>query len=199
MAAGNALLGAPRIQSTPAPVTFNIAPPPAWVKKIEPASRGSDGDSGGISYLLVDRQDNVALQSAYYREARQVTSDNGVQNGAAVSVSFDPAYQELIFHSLQVTRGGVRANRLDRSQIKLFQREKDMESFLYDGAYTAQCELEDIRAGDIIEFAYTVKGINPVMAGRFGFQDHMAAYLMNMAVIPMPIWLSWRKSRSRMG
>ena len=167
MAAGNALLGAPRIQSTPAPVTFNIAPPPAWVKKIEPASRGSDGDSGGISYLLVDRQDNVAFQSAYYHEARQVTSDNGVQNGAAVSVSFDPAYQELIFHSLQVTRGGVRANRLDRSQIKLFQREKDMESFLYDGAYTAQCELEDIRAGDIIEFAYTVKGINPVMAGRY--------------------------------
>jgi transglutaminase-like putative cysteine protease len=162
---GNALLAVPLVK--PSPVTFNIAAAPAWVKKIELASKSSDEESGGISYLLVDRQDNVALQSAYYHEARQVTSENGVQNGAAVTVSFDPAYQELIFHSLQVTRGGTRANRLDRSQIKLLQREKDMESFLYDGAYTAQCELEDIRAGDIIEFSYTIKGANPVLAGRY--------------------------------
>jgi transglutaminase-like putative cysteine protease len=167
MAAGSALLAAALVKPAPPPVTFNIAPAPAWVKKIEPASGGTDKDTGGISYLLFDRQENVALQSSYFHEARQVTSENGVQNGAAVTVSFDPAYQELIFHSLQVKRGGTRANRLDRSQIKLFQREKDMESFLYDGAYTAQCELEDIRAGDIIEFAYTVKGTNPVLAGRY--------------------------------
>jgi transglutaminase-like putative cysteine protease len=167
MPADNPLLAAPPEKPASSAVTFNIAAAPAWVKKIEPASKGSDGDSGGISYLLFDRQENVALQSAYFHEARQVTSENGVQNGAAVSVSFDPAYQELIFHSLQVTRGGMRANRLDRSQIKLFQREKDMESFLYDGAYTAQCELEDIRAGDIIEFAYTIKGTNPVLGARY--------------------------------
>jgi transglutaminase-like putative cysteine protease len=167
MPSGQAILAAPPVKPPPAPVSFGISPSPAWVKRIEPASKGSEGDSGGISYLLVDRQDHVGLQSAHYHEARQVTSDNGVQNGASVTVSFDPAYQELTFHSLHVTRGGVRANRLERSQIKLFQREKDMESFLYDGAYTAQCELEDIRVGDIIEFAYTVKGTNPVKAGRY--------------------------------
>ena len=153
----------------PAAVTFSIAPAPGWAKKIEPAAKKeSDGDSGGISYLLLDRQENLSLQSSYYHEARQVTSDNGVQNGASVTVSFDPAYQELTFHFLQVTRDGARMNRLQRSQIKLFQRERDMESFLYDGAYTAQCELEDIRVGDTIEFAYTIKGSNPVKAGRYG-------------------------------
>jgi transglutaminase-like putative cysteine protease len=161
------LSAAPRTKPTPAPVSFAIAPAPAWVKAVEPAPKGNDADPGGISYLLVDRQENVALQSAYYHESRQVISDNGVQNGAAVSVTFDPAYQELIFHSLQVTRRGVRANRLDRSHIKLFQREKDLESFMYDGSYTAQCELEDIRPGDTIEFAYTVKGANPVKGGRY--------------------------------
>jgi transglutaminase-like putative cysteine protease len=148
-------------------VSFAIAAVPPWVKTIEPASKGQDEDPGGISYLLVDRQENVDLQSAYYHEARQVTSDKGVQNGASVTVSFDPAYQALTFHFLHVTRRGTRSNRLDRSQIKLFQREKEMESFLYDGAYTAQCELEDIRVGDIIEFAYTIKGANPVKAGRY--------------------------------
>lgn len=161
------VLGAPRVAPSPSPITFNIATTPGWVKKIEPASKGSEADSGGISYLLVDRQENVALPAAYYHEVRQVTSDNGVQNGASVSVSFDPAYQQLTFHSLEVTRGGLKKNRLERSQIKLFQREKDMEYFLYDGAYTAQCELEDIRVGDTIEFAYTVNGAHPAKGGRY--------------------------------
>ena len=160
-------LAAPNPQPAATPVSFAIAPAPEWVKNFTPTAKGNDGDSGGISYLLIDRQDNVAQQSAFYHEARQVTSDNGVQNGASVTVSFDPAYQELIFHFLRVTRGGAQTNRLDRSQIKLFQREKDMESFLYDGAYTAQCELEDIRVGDVIEFAYTIRGTNPVKAGRY--------------------------------
>ncbi|HEX4630432.1 MAG TPA: DUF3857 domain-containing protein [Chthoniobacterales bacterium] len=159
--------GAPTPPPALKEVSFAIAPAPGWVKNFEPLSKENDGDSGGISYLLIDRQDNVGQQEAFYHEVRQVTSDNGVQNGASVTVSFDPAYQELIFHLLRVTRGGAVTNRLDRSGINLFRREKDMESFLYDGSYTAQCELEDIRIGDVIEFAYTIKGANPVKAGRY--------------------------------
>jgi hypothetical protein len=147
--------------------SLRIAAVPEWVKPVLPMPGGNDEESGGISYLVVDRQDNVDLQTFYYHEARQISSDNGVQNGAAVTVSFDPSYQELIFHFLHVTRKGVRVNRLDRGQIKLLQREKDMESFVYDGAYTAQCEIEDVRVGDVIEFAYTIKGTNPVKNGRY--------------------------------
>jgi transglutaminase-like putative cysteine protease len=156
--------------SPPASVSFEIAAAPSWVKTIslEPAKleKGED-DHGGTSYLLLDRQENVGLSTFFYHEARQITSDNGVQNGASITVSFDPSYQKLVFHSIQLWRGGTMANRLDRSQIKLFQREKDMESFLYDGAYTAQCELEDVRVGDVIEFAYSILGDNPVKKGRY--------------------------------
>ena len=42
-----------------------------------------------------------------------------------------------------------------------------MESFLYDGSFTAHCHLEDLRIGDIIEFAYTTEGANPVKKGKF--------------------------------
>lgn len=156
--------------SPPASVSFDIAAAPSWVKKIslEPAkAEKGDAGQGGISYLIFDRQDNVGASSSYYHEARQITSESGVQNGAGITVSFDPSYQKLIFHSIQLWRGGTAANRLDRSQIKLFQREKDMESFLYDGAYTAQCELEDVRVGDVIEFAYSIQGDNPVKDGRY--------------------------------
>lgn len=149
-------------------VTFNVAEAPSWVKPVKPvAALEVDADNGGISYLLIDQQVNVEPRSSYYHEARQITSENGVQNGASISVSFDPSYQALAFHFIRLTRKEIAADRLDRAQIKLLQREKDMEAFLFDGAYTAHCQLEDVRVGDIIEFAYTVEGENPVKKGKF--------------------------------
>lgn len=152
----------------PPAVTFSIGPTPFWVKPIGPVIPiKSDGDDGGISYLLADQQVNVEPRASYYHEARQITSENGVQNGASISVSFDPSYQKLTFHSITLTRKGAATDRLDRSRIQLLQREKDMEAFLFDGAYTAHCQLEDVRAGDVIEYAYTVEGENPVLKGKF--------------------------------
>ena len=161
-----ALPAPPNVMAAP-PVSFEISARPSWVMAVAPAGAGDESDSGGISYLVIDRQTNVGLKAAYYHEARHITSQNGVQYGASVTVSFDPSYQRLLFHSIDLIRDGVRVNRLDRSQIKLLQREKDMESFLYDGRYTAQCDLEDVRVGDLIEFAYTIEGANPVKGDRY--------------------------------
>jgi len=163
-----AIVPAKAEESPPPGVTFNVAATPPWVKPIRPVIPiKADADDGGISYLLADQQVNVEPRASYYHEARQITSENGVQNGASISVSFDPSYQKLTFHSITLTRKGAVADRLDRSRIQLLQREKDMEAFLFDGAYTAHCQLEDVRAGDIIEFAYTVEGENPVLKGKF--------------------------------
>jgi transglutaminase-like putative cysteine protease len=158
---------APSPTPNPPPVTFEIAPAAGWVMAAKADYAVKDSDEGGISFLLVDRQDNVALQSFFYHEVRRVTSENGVQNGASVTVTFDPSYEKLILHNLHLIRGGTRQNRLVRGEIKLLQREKDMESFLYDGAYTARCDLEDVRVGDIIEYSYTIQGMNPVKGGRY--------------------------------
>lgn len=147
---------------------FAISPAPSWTKPIPaPDPRADQAEPGGISYLLIDRQESVQPPAHYRHEARQITSDDGVQNGAAISVSFDPSYQKLVFHSITLRRGAVNSNRLDRANVKLLQRERDMERYVYDGAFTAQCDLDDVRVGDVIEFAYTVEGANPVKSGRF--------------------------------
>jgi len=155
-------------QSNPKPVSFDIAAVQRWVKPASPAVPSSiDADNGGISYLLIDQQEQVEPRAFYYHEARQITSQNGVQNGTAISTSFDPSFQKLTFHFIRLVRNGVTTERLDRAQIKLLQREEDMESFLFDGAFTAHCQLEDVRIGDVIEFAYTTEGANPAKKGRF--------------------------------
>ncbi len=160
----------PKSKPRPENVSFDIAAAPAWVKPFEPdtSSPTSRDIPGGVAYLLKDRQESVAPGAYYYHEVRQITSENGVQNGASVSVSFDPSYQKLAFHLLRVTRkDGSPVNRLDRAQIKLFQRERNLEEFLYDGSYTAQCELEDVRVGDVLEYAFTIFGANPVKQGKY--------------------------------
>jgi transglutaminase-like putative cysteine protease len=148
--------------------TFDLDPVPAWVKSCEPDvnAKPADGNSG-IHYLLVDEQHNLEPRSFYYHEARQICSENGVQNGASISTSFNPSYQKLILHFIRIIRDGVVTERLNRSQIKILQRERDLESFLYDGYYTAVCQLEDVRVKDIIEFAYSIDGDNPVMKGKY--------------------------------
>src|ERR1041385_4656663 len=78
-------MAAPGPAPNPPAVTFEIAAPPAWVLAVKADHSVKDADEGGISYLLLDRQDNAGLQASYYHETRRVTSENGVQNGASVT------------------------------------------------------------------------------------------------------------------
>ena len=155
-------------EAASSPASFAIAPTPAWVERIVTSDKPvGEPASDGISYVLLDQQENLEPRAVYYHEARRITSENGVQNGSDITVSFDPSYQTLTFHSIRLVRQGVAKDRLDRSQIKLFQREKELEFFLYDGSFTAQYQLEDVRVGDLIEYAYTIEGANPVLKGKY--------------------------------
>jgi hypothetical protein len=43
---------------------------------------------------------------------------------------------------------------------------------LYDGSLTAISILEDVRKGDVLEYSYSIKGVNPIFRGRFAsFMD----------------------------
>ena len=57
--------------------------------------------------------------------------------------------------------------RLDRDLLKVFQRERDLDSYLYYGEQTAHLILPDVRVGDVLEYSYTLKGANPVFQGRY--------------------------------
>ena len=153
---------------TPPAATFDIAPPPSWVKTYPPETLASaESDDEGIAHVLFDEQHNLDPRSAYHHTAYRVTSDNGVQNGSSIDVGFDPSHERLTVHFIRIIRDGQTLDRLDRSKIHLLQREREMESFIYDGSFTASCQLEDVRVGDVIEYAYTLDGANPVLKGHY--------------------------------
>jgi transglutaminase-like putative cysteine protease len=151
---------------------FSIQPREDWVQTIEvdvPERPPSDRLSGGIYHLLSDRQVRVqtAGRESYGHFAKQLVNAAGLASASQVSVDFDPSFQRLILHSVRIRRAGIWRDRLDSRAVKLLQRESDLESQIYDGTVSAVLFVDDLRVGDVLDYAYTITGSNPILGGRY--------------------------------
>jgi hypothetical protein len=72
-----------------------------------------------------------------------------------------------------------------------------MDRHLYDGSYTAVVNLDDVRVGDVVEYAYTLKGYNPVYDGYISRKINLNygdAYekAFNSLIVPSSLELSFK-------
>jgi transglutaminase-like putative cysteine protease len=167
--AGLACLGSPLALAAPRD-EFVIEPVPEWIVAIEPGSSSSvplEQISDGTYYLLSDSQVNLAAgaQQHYLRIASVAVNPNGVDRIANIEIRFDPAYETLALHRIDVVRDGRRISKLQAANIRVLQREPELERRVYDGSKTANVFLEDVRVGDVVDYAYTLRGSNPVFGG----------------------------------
>ena len=151
---------------------WGVRPAPVWVVHLEaPLAREGEADDvhGGMDYLLVDQQIRATTRSEerYSRQVRRVLSPSGVQNASELTITFDPSYERLVFHHIQLERGGRTIDALVPGEIKVIQREASLGEGIYDGTLTAVVFLKDVRPGDVIDHAYTLEGGNPILGGRF--------------------------------
>lgn len=152
--------------------SLGFAPPPGWVQPVPVENRSGpapEGVEGGIDYLLVDRQIRVGPsgEERYGHYAKRIVNEAGLETASQVSVSFDPSYQRLTLHTVRVRRAGAVLERLQPARVELLQRESDLESQIYDGSLSAVLFVPDLRVGDVLEYAFTVTGANPVLGGRY--------------------------------
>lgn len=153
------------------PAAFTVGPPAPWVDPLDlqagPATPAERLD-GGVEFVLLDHQ--VALEGRdrvrYYRYAARAATLQGVEELAHVEVQFDPSYQTLTLHAINVIRDGRVLPRLQAGAVRILQRERELSRRIFDGSVTANVFLEDVRAGDIIDVAYTLRGSNPVFGDR---------------------------------
>lgn len=147
-----------------------LAPPPSWVEAVAPATRPAPPDaSGGVDYLLVDDQVRIGSGPAerYHRTVRRVLSPSGVSNASELRVDFDPTYETVALHHVTLGRGGARLEALSAADVKVIQRETELDRRLYDGRLTAVVILRDVRAGDVVDASWTIRGQNPVLGSRW--------------------------------
>ena len=149
--------------------TVSVGPAPAWVtEETDAALRApAAGARDAEAWLLVDQQVNVASVEHYCRTVKEARTTGAVQEGSTVTVDYDPSYQRLVFHRIEVIREGERSSRLSRGSIQLLRRETSLESQVLDGTITATVVLRDVRPGDRIDVAYTLRGFNPALGGRY--------------------------------
>lgn len=149
---------------------FYISKASQWVKAIEYDKNfhlyENNQDNGG-TYLLLDYQTDVASEEFYAHTVIKIDEKAGIASYSDIWINYDPSYQRLIFHKLVLHRNGKTINKLKRKDFKIVQNETDLERKIYSGDYSAGIFLEDVQVGDIIEYAYTIKGRNPVLKGNY--------------------------------
>lgn len=121
----------------------------------------------GLLTLLYEEQINVATKEFYFRKATKITENVGVQAGSSINITYDPSYQNLQLNSINVIRDGQIIDKLKSSNFQSIRKELNSESYIYDGSLSALSNLSDIRVGDIVDYAYTIKGYNPIFKNKY--------------------------------
>jgi len=149
--------------------TFSVAPPPSWIEPLTLPQSDAADSSTKAAYLLLDHQIRVSQGTVerYERRAKKVLSAAGLADAAQIEIEFEPSYQQLALHHIRILRGAQTIDALRAGDIKIIQQEDELDQQLYNGRLSALAVLNDVRQGDVIDYAFTITGSNPVLAGRF--------------------------------
>jgi len=181
---------------TPADLKPTIAPPGIWVtphffdRRPTTAKLESSADH---HWLLLERQINAAENQTFSHVVRQILTVSGVQNGANLSIDFNPAYQSLTLHWARIWRGAEHLDRLDANKVKMIRQERDLDRYILNGEQSAVLVLDDVRVGDIVDYAYSVDGANPIFAGRFSASVRAQLHEPIERLLTRVLWPSQRR------
>lgn len=143
-----------------------VEPPPAWVKPLE-VPKVPAKTSGSFHTLVRDTQVRVSDRiETYERRVWKVLNQPGVEALAKQQFSWNPASDTFALHGVWVWRNGKRRDAWHPDDARVLPQEDDLAAGLYDGRQKLVLELRDVRPGDIVEYAYTRRGENPVFKGH---------------------------------
>ncbi|HEX7843144.1 MAG TPA: DUF3857 domain-containing protein [Kofleriaceae bacterium] len=149
---------------------WKIAPAPGWVAPAPAeATKRAPGDASVVEYLLDDTQVRVSPTSTerFHHLTRRARTIRHVEDGSQLELEFNPAHERLVIHHAQVLRGGRAVFTLTARDVRIVQRERDLEQRIYDGTLTAVVFLRDVRVDDVIDYSFTVAGSDPLLEGKY--------------------------------
>jgi hypothetical protein len=158
----------PELISTNNPMP-QIAPPASWVKPqfFNPQSTfGAYASGADDQILLLERQVNAADNEIFVHSVRRILTLGGVQKLSTLTTDFSPSYQTLTLHWARLWRGTQHIEELDANRLRVVQPEQEMDQFILNGRKSTILVLDDVRVGDVIDYAYSIKGQNPVLMGH---------------------------------
>lgn len=143
-----------------------VEPRPNWIVPVDIPDFDREADAGRQSiYALSDHQNRFSLTTDDYsiRYVIDLLTSAAVDEEGTISLDFDPAYQSLSLHTVQITRGDDRIDAIDLSEAMVFRTETDRDQMIFNGTLTFSLPILDVRVGDRLEVAYTKTGRNPAL------------------------------------
>lgn len=143
--------------TTPAKNRVRNGPFPDWVSSCAFDESFKDFNGAQITYLLIDNQIHAERHELFVHQVIRLETMEAVQHWSQWKFQFEPKRQLITLHSLKIKRGW---NEIDQSNLEkahFLQREEGLEHFVIHGWFTLLMILEDVRPGDILDFAYTIE------------------------------------------
>ncbi len=145
--------------------SFCIDQTPKWVTAHQPDLEHTPLKALDVNFqcLLIDRQFNWLEKATYVHVTLKPLTQAGIEGTSTITIDFDPPYQTVIVHSIQIYRNGEWLDRLHCSRHELTQGQDSSETSSYTGTLSLVYFLSDIRVGDIIDYSFTILGETPIL------------------------------------
>lgn len=144
---------------------------PSWVVPVaipEESEVSKYDIISGVYYKLIDYQVNFDEDIQFSHFVQNVVTSGGVSNASQLNITYDSSYQKAEFHYLRIKRKEQLIDKTQDVKFEFIKNEEQLQSNIYTGYVTALLVIEDLRKGDLLEFAYSLQGSNPVFAnGKF--------------------------------
>ena len=183
---------------------FDVRPEPAWIDPLAaetslPIAR--QNVRWGIYDLVDDHQVRAGDggEWQYFRTVRKVLSPSGVQNASELELDFDPSFERLVLHHVRIIRGELLIDALLPDEIRVIEKEDEADNRIYDGERTALLFLKDVRPGDIIDYAWSLDGANPLLGGRYTERYTLSSAVPTRRMRHRLVWDAARPLRWRGG
>lgn len=147
-----------------------FAPPGDWVSEQSvDMDRDISNKEAGAVMMGMQQQLRFAQDSDEMFIGSQILiqTPQGLQTMGTLSIPWSPDVSTLIIHKLHILRGKEIIDILGNGQtFTILRREANLESAALDGILTAAIQPEDMRVGDIVDMAFTIRAHDPVLKGH---------------------------------
>lgn len=136
-------------------------PVPSWLPALAPhLSNRPDNPSQHVRYEV--RESHVRAfgthTETYLRLRLRVLSPLGLQQASQLALEWNPALQTPTVHHALIVRSGETSDILEKADFTILRREAELEQSLQiNGVLTGVLVNPDIRVGDTIDFAYSLR------------------------------------------
>ena len=134
-------------------------PLPDWVVPCPFAPEFKPDLAGPVAHLLFDQQLHAEKHLEYIHAAIRLETVQAVRRESEWRIGIDPRHQKITVHFIKVHRGN---QQFDQTRLDHLHP----ASAGTDGRQTLLLLLEDVRPGDIVEWAYTLEARPAILAGH---------------------------------